>query len=139
MLGQDLWAQGISDIWDSHREWREFTKPGCWADPDVLAVGWLGFGDRELHYTRLTADEQYAHLSLWCFWSAPLLIGSPVERLDRFTLGLLSNDEVIDIDQDPLGRLTLQKRTAIGKCGRKVWRMAQRLSDYSTGHPGKSL
>lgn len=104
MLSKDLWAQGISDIWDSHREWREFTKPGCWADPDMLVVGWVGFGDKELHYTRLTPDEQYTHISLWCLWSAPLIIGSPVERLDRFTLGLLSNDEVIEIDQDPLGR-----------------------------------
>jgi alpha-galactosidase len=104
MLSKDLWAKGISNIWDSHREWREFTKPGYWADPDVLVVGWVGFGDKELHYTRLTADEQYAHVSLWCLWSAPLFIGSPVERLDRFTVSLLSNDEVIEIDQDPLGR-----------------------------------
>jgi alpha-galactosidase len=104
MLSKEFWAQGISDIWDSHREWREYTKPGCWADPDVLALGWVGFGDKELHYTRLTPDEQYTHVSLWCLWSAPLFIGSPVERLDRFSIGLLSNDEVIEIDQDPLGR-----------------------------------
>jgi alpha-galactosidase len=103
-LKTDKWAQGITDIWNSHREWREFTKPGCWADPDMLVVGWVGFGDKELHYTLLTPDEQYTHISLWCLWSAPLFIGSPIEKLDKFTLSLLSNDEVIEIDQDPLGR-----------------------------------
>lgn len=103
-LEKDLWAYGISNIWDTHREWREFTKPGCWADPDMLAVGWVGFGDTVLHKTLLTPDEQYTHISLWCLWSAPLFIGSPVEKLDKFTLSLLSNDEVIEIDQDPLGQ-----------------------------------
>jgi alpha-galactosidase len=103
-LVKDLWAQGITDIWDTHREWREFTKPGCWADPDMLVVSWVGFGDKELHKTLLTPDEQYTHISLWCLWSAPLFIGSPLEKLDKFTLSLLSNDEVLEVDQDPLGR-----------------------------------
>ncbi len=103
-LLKDTWALGITDIWDTHREWREFTKPGCWADPDMLVVGWVGFGEKELHKTLLTPDEQYTHISLWCLWSAPLLIGSPLEKLDKFTLSLLSNDEVLEVNQDPLGR-----------------------------------
>ena len=70
----------------------------------MLTVGWVGFGDKELHKTRLTPDEQYTHISLWCLWSAPLLIGSPVEKLDKFTISLLSNDEVLEVDQDPLGQ-----------------------------------
>lgn len=102
-LKKDTWAQGIINIWDTHREWREFTKPGCWADPDMLAVGWLGFGDTLLHKSLLTPDEQYTHISLWCLWSAPLFIGSPIEKLDQFTISLLSNDEVLEVDQDPLG------------------------------------
>jgi alpha-galactosidase len=43
-------------------------------------------------------------MSLFCLLSAPLLIGCPIEQLDPFTLGLLTNDEVIAIDQDPLGK-----------------------------------
>jgi len=117
-LKKDLWALGISDIWDIHREWREFTKPGCWADPDMLVVGWVGFGDKALHKTLLTADEQYTHISLWCLWSAPLFIGSPVEKLDKFTLSLLSNDEVLEIDQDPLGQ---QAYLAYKDFGGEVW------------------
>src|SRR3954468_22223384 len=52
----------------------------------------------------LTPAEQYAHISLWCLLSAPLLIGCDMERLDPFTLGLLTNDEVLALDQDALGK-----------------------------------
>src|SRR5208337_4091113 len=44
------------------------------------------------------------HVSLWCLLASPLLIGCDLTQLDDFTLGLLSNDEVIAVDQDPLGR-----------------------------------
>jgi len=57
-----------------------------------------------LHATRLTANEQYTHVSLWCLLAAPLLIGCDMTAMDDFTLSLLSNDEVLAIDQDPLGR-----------------------------------
>lgn len=116
MLEKDKWALGLTDIWDMHREWREYTKPGNWADPDMLVVGWVGFGDTNLHKTRLTPDEQYTHISLWCLWSAPLFIGSPVEKLDKFTLSLLTNDEVLEINQDPLGRQAyLAKKSGEGE------------------------
>jgi len=62
-------------------------------------VGW-----GRLHPTRLTPNEQYTHISLWCLLSAPLLIGCDLAQLDPFTLNLLENDEVIAVDQDSLGR-----------------------------------
>lgn len=117
-LEEDLWAQGITNIWDKHREWRSYSKPGNWADPDMLAVGWLGFGDTVLRKTRLTPDEQYTHISLWCLFAAPLFIGSPVEKLDEFTLSLLSNDELIAVNQDPLGR---QAYMARNDNGGEIW------------------
>jgi alpha-galactosidase len=136
MLKKDMWALGISDIWDLHREWREFTKPGCWADPDMLVVGWVGFGETELHSTLLTPYEQYTHISLWCLWSAPLLIGSPIEKLDKFTLSLLSNDEVIEIDQDPLGRQAyLAKKDGDGE----VWVKSMEDGSKAVGLFNRSL
>jgi alpha-galactosidase len=99
----------ITDTWPSmsgigfHQEKAApFAKPGNWNDPDMLIVGQVGWGN--LHPTRLTADEQYTHLSLWCLLAAPLLIGCDMEKFDDFTLNLLSNDEVLALDQDPLGR-----------------------------------
>jgi alpha-galactosidase len=68
----------------------------------MLIVGQVGWGHP--HPTRLTVDEQYTHMSLWCLLASPLLIGCDMEKLDDFTLGLLTNDEVLAIDQDPLGK-----------------------------------
>jgi len=79
-----------------------YASPGHWNDPDMLVVGQVGWGPH-LHATHLTPDEQYTHISLWCLQAAPLLIGCDLTQLDPFTLGLLTNDEVIDIDQDSLG------------------------------------
>jgi alpha-galactosidase len=79
-----------------------YAKPGNWNDPDMLIVGQIGWGNP--HPTNLNPDEQYTHISLWCLLSAPLLIGCDMTKFDDFTLNLLSNDEVLAIDQDPLGR-----------------------------------
>ena len=100
----------IRDTWESmsrlgfgQGKWAAYTGTGHWPDPDMLVVGMVGWGPR-LHYTRLTADEQYTHISLWALLSAPLLIGCDMAQLDDFTLNLLTNDEVIDVNQDPLGK-----------------------------------
>lgn len=78
-------------------------RPGCYNDPDMLVVGKLGLGwGEKVHNSHLTPDEQYSHVSLWCLQSAPLLIGCDLSEIDDFTMGLLTNDEVIAVDQDPL-------------------------------------
>ncbi len=81
----------------------KFAGPGHWTDPDMLVVGQVGWGPR-LHPTRLTPDEQLTHLTLWSMLAAPLLLGCDLCRLDEFTLALLTNDEVLEVDQDPLGK-----------------------------------
>lgn len=98
----EQWAFGIRDIWQSHRKWEKFTGPGHWSDPDMLVVGQVGWG--KLHPSGLSPDEQYTHISLWYLWSAPLLLGCPLDKLDDFTLNLLTNDEVLEVNQDPLGK-----------------------------------
>ena len=105
----DTWAtsgryqQSVSEIGFNQDQWNAYGAPGHWNDPDMLVVGWVGWGP-QLHPTKLTPDEQYTHLSLWSMLSAPLLIGCDLERLDAFTLNLLSNDEVLAINQDALGQ-----------------------------------
>ncbi|HEX4083473.1 MAG TPA: putative Ig domain-containing protein [Chthoniobacteraceae bacterium] len=81
----------------------KFAGPGHWNDPDMLTVGKTKWYRRH-DYVPLTADEQYTQVSWWCLLSAPLLIGCDLSQMDAFTYGLLSNDEVLDVDQDPLGR-----------------------------------
>ncbi|HVB03959.1 MAG TPA: putative Ig domain-containing protein [Chitinophagaceae bacterium] len=98
----DTWAR-MSSIGFRQDKCAPFAKPGNWNDPDMLVVGRVGWGPT-LHNSHLTPDEQYTHISLWCLLSAPLLIGCDMSRLDAFTLNLLSNDEVLAVDQDPLGK-----------------------------------
>ena len=111
---ESQWAQGVIDIWRQHVRWAPFTGPGHWADPDMLVVGKVGWGSP--HPSKLDPDEQYTHISLWCLWSAPLLLGCPLDQLDDFTLNLLTNDEVLALNQDPLGiQATEISTTGTGK------------------------
>jgi alpha-galactosidase len=120
--GHDVWKWGGSvngscwrttgDIQDSWRSLKgigfnqdkaaPYAKPGSWNDPDMLIVGWVGWG--KAHPTGLTTDEQYTHISLWSMLAAPLLLGCDMTRLDDFTMNLLTNDEVLAVDQDELGK-----------------------------------
>ncbi|UOE47599.1 putative Ig domain-containing protein [Mucilaginibacter sp. SMC90] len=99
---QDTW-RSMSDIGFGQDPASPYAGPGHFNDPDMLVVGKVGWGP-SLHNTRLTYDEQYTHISLWSLLSAPLLIGCDMGHLDRFTLSLLTNDEVLAIDQDALGK-----------------------------------
>jgi len=85
-----------------------WSKPGAWNDADYLQIGWIGAqrGTNFLgsHPCPLTPDEQCAFMSLWCLMAAPLFFSGDMEHLDAFTLNVLCNPEVIDVDQDPLGR-----------------------------------
>jgi alpha-galactosidase len=99
------WAVGIREVWLKHDAWAPHQRPGHWNHACNLRVGLLGgWRNQPLSPSRLTPDEQYTHISLWCLWSSPMIIGTPIERLDPFTLSLLSNDEVLEINQDPLGK-----------------------------------
>jgi alpha-galactosidase len=97
----DTWGS-MSGIGFNQDKAAPCAGPGHWNDPDMLIVGQVGWG--HLHPTRLTPNEQYTHISLWCLLAAPLLIGCDLDALDDFTLNLLTNDEVLDVDQDPLGK-----------------------------------
>jgi len=114
--GKQRWALGIRDVWKEHKEWQEYNRPGHWNMPCPLRVGLLGGWDNKpLRPTRLTPDEQYAHISLWCLWSSPMIIGAPIDKLDEFTLSLLTNDEVLEINQDPLGKQAHQIKSGEGE------------------------
>jgi alpha-galactosidase len=103
----DNWKRVAFDIGFAQDAWAPFARPGHFNDADMLVVGQVGwFGP--LRPTKLKPDEQYTHISLWCLLSAPLLLGCDLGKLDDFTLGLLSNDEVLEVDQDTLGKQAVQ-------------------------------
>jgi alpha-galactosidase len=131
-VGGNLWRTSgdLLDFWSNlqsvgfRQSGRErWTRPGHWNDTDMLVVGTVGWGP-EQHATRLSPNEQMLHLALWALQAAPLFIGADLSRLDPFTLALLANDEVLDVDQDPLGKAAAR----IWKRGRlELW--ARPLAD----------
>lgn len=84
-------------------KWVSYARPGHWNDPDMMVLGVVNFGGKQ-HPSRLKPDEQYLHMTEWCMASAPLLLGCDLDQLDEFTLGLVSNDEVLAVNQDSLGK-----------------------------------
>jgi len=133
-IGGNSWRTtgDLIDTWSSLSETgftqagkEKYAGPGHWNDPDMLVVGYVGWGEWK-YPTRLTADEQYTHISLWSLLSAPLLIGCDIADMDAFTKSLLTNDEVIEINQDPLGK---QASLVFKKDGLEVW--AKDLEDGS--------
>ena len=120
----DTWAS-VTGIVQAQEGFELFAGPGAWNDLDMLVVGTVGWG--EPHPTRLTPNEQYSHLSYWCLLASPLLLGCDLTRLDPFTLNLLTNDEVLDVNQDPLGRQAVRVQHDDAQ---EVW--AKPMSDGST-------
>jgi alpha-galactosidase len=85
--------------------WAKYAKPGNWPDADMLPLGTLGPvpGEGKPRTTRFTADEQRTVMTLWAMARSPLILGANLTELDDATLKLLTNKEVIRIDQTSTG------------------------------------
>lgn len=115
-VGGNVWSSNTSflDTWEwltkigFDQRWKaSHNQPGHWNDPGLLMLGRLGFGDP--HRSHLTPSEQMTQFSMWSLLGAPLILSCDLSQLDPnaffpATTAILTNDEVIDIDQDPLGR-----------------------------------
>jgi alpha-galactosidase len=100
----------ITDTWESMAGigFRQvgnskYASPGHWNDPDMLVIGKVGWGPR-LRDSRLSPNEQYVHITLWTLLASPLLLGNDMTQMDEFELNLVTNDEVLAVHQDPLGK-----------------------------------
>ncbi|HVX84777.1 MAG TPA: putative Ig domain-containing protein [Phycisphaerae bacterium] len=94
----------LTNIIDLQVGREKYAGPGHWNDPDMLVVGKTAIGNGNNPTAGLTPNEMYTHISMWCLLDAPLLIGCDMTKMDAFTTSLLSNDEVLAVNQDPLGR-----------------------------------
>jgi alpha-galactosidase len=109
-VGGNLWRTtgDIRDTWESmtrigfgQNDLAQYARPGHWNDPDMLEVGNGGMSE----------DEYKTHLSLWAILAAPLLAGNDLRNMSPAVLAILTNREVIAVDQDKLG-----------KQGARVWK-----------------
>jgi alpha-galactosidase len=106
-LQKDSRLPGFYAIGVKNAEQFQYAGPGRWNDPDYLLIGSVGNAfriDEPPKPTALTPDEQYSYVSMWSLMAAPLFFSGDMNYLDDFTLNLLCNAEVIDADQDALGK-----------------------------------
>jgi alpha-galactosidase len=128
----DKW-ETVSDRGFSQAGLEKFSGPGHWNDPDMLMVGVMAKNTP----SRLTPDEQYTQITLWCLLDAPLLIGGDLRKLDDFTFGLLSNDEVLAVNQDPLGKQAVRiVQDAQNKT--EIWAKPMSDGSYAVGFFNRS-
>ena len=95
----------------------------------MLIVGKVGWGP-QLRDSRLTADEQYTHISLWSLLASNMLIGCDIAQMDEFTCALLCNNEVVAVNQDRLGRQA-KREVVDGKI--QIWKRPLHDGSYAVG------
>jgi alpha-galactosidase len=97
-ISDDFWDKWslLREQFDRLRDWTPYRGPGHFPDADMLPIGVLQMGKTKTHFT---PDEQFTLLTLWSIARSPLILGADLTRLDDFTLALITNDEVIAVDQ----------------------------------------
>ena len=110
----------------------EYAGPGGWNDPDMLVVGLHGksgpSGDQGGHGA--TNTEYQSQMSLWSLIAAPLMISNDVRNMDEETRRILTNKDIIAIDQDPLGK---QGKRVINKDNWQVFVKPLTDGNYAVG------
>jgi alpha-galactosidase len=107
-VGHGTWSSwGVLHILDKQLGLRVHAGPGHWNDPDMLEVG-----------NGMTMGEDRAHFSMWAMLAAPLLAGNDLRNMSEETRQILTNAEVIAVDQDPLG---VQGFRALAAGDQEIW------------------
>lgn len=123
----NLWRIS-NDFWDRWRDiramfrrcqlWSAHSGPGHWPDADMLPLGRISIrGERgDDRMSLLTHDEQYTLMSLWCIFRSPLMFGGNLPSNDEFTLSIITNDEVLAVNQN-----SANNRELFNSQGHIIW------------------
>lgn len=98
----DTWSS-IKSILKKQKGLASFATPGHNNDMDMLVLGVVGWNN-DSRKCRLTENEQRLHFSMWSMFNSPLLLGCDLTKIDSFTMSLITNDNVIGLNQDRLGK-----------------------------------
>ncbi len=120
----DLWhstvdyPQGLGDQFPRVAKWAGMWQPGGWPDADMLPLGYLGPapGWGKARVSRLTHDEQRTLMTLWSMFRSPLMVGANLPKSDAWTIALLTNPDVIAVDQK-----SKENRVAVSRESAVVW------------------
>lgn len=106
-ISGDFWDnwRALRHTFDLARDWAKYTGSGSWPDADMLPLGRIGIraergNDRNTHFT---PDEQKTVMSLWAIFRSPLMFGGDLPSNDAYTLSLITNPEVIYVNQHSTG------------------------------------
>jgi alpha-galactosidase len=125
----DRWSK-LYEQFDLLAQWQGAGGPGHWPDADMIPLGHLAIRskiDGDPHWTYFTRDEQLTLISLWALAPSPLMLGMNLPDNDDWTTALLTNPEVMAIDQDPLGKTA--KRIFVPGLAAELW--VRELSNHS--------
>lgn len=104
----DWGGVGVLNVIDKMADLYPYAGPGHWNDAELLEVGNGG----------MTKDEYITHFSMWCMLAAPLMAGNDLTKMDKDTHEILTNKEVIAVDQDPMGE---QGRRFMDMGEKEIW------------------
>lgn len=108
----DDWTQ-LYGMFDRCRLWEDVVSEGCWPDCDMLPLGRISkngtcHGEQN-RYTKFTPDEQKTLMTLWCIFRSPLMFGGEMRENDEFTLSLITNPEVLAVNQTSHGGIEVYR------------------------------
>ncbi|SHF76267.1 alpha-galactosidase [Salegentibacter echinorum] len=131
-LHEESIGYGILDILEINAELDEYAGPGGWNDPDMLVVGLHGKSgpSKDQGGTGATNTEYQSQMSLWSLMAAPLMISNDVRNMDDATRAILTNKDILAIDQDPLGK---QAKRVINENGWQVFVKPLADGTYAVG------
>jgi hypothetical protein len=114
-ISDDFWDEWklLKEQFQRLENWNPFMGPDSWPDADMLPLGRLAMGERD---TKFTPDEQQTLMTLWSIARSPLIMGGDLRHLDSATLALLTNPEVLAVNQK-----SLQNRPHRAEPGTRIW------------------
>lgn len=95
----DSWPQ-LYEMFDRAREWCIHAGNGCWPDADMLPIGPIKQDYDPSLSTEFTQDEQITMMSLWSIFRSPLIIGGEMTKFDDFTMGLITNEDILKMHRN---------------------------------------
>jgi hypothetical protein len=101
-ITDDFWDQWtlLYDMFERAEKWSIHTGPGNYPDADMLPIGPILQDYDQNNWTKFTQDEQITMMTLWCIFRAPLMIGGEMTGFDEFTMKLITNSDVLDMQRD---------------------------------------
>lgn len=107
-VSDDFWDrwQPLHGMFRRLERWAEFRREGSWPDADMLPFGIVDFN----RPTKFTKDEQITCMTLWCIARSPLILGADMTRMDDWTVKLLTNKEVLKVNQNSLNNRQLSRK-----------------------------